>query len=351
MNSVQHENKAVVFMYPDIASPTIAELEAHRAPRERLAGFYQLRERGWNVSISDERWKVSTAKFRRKLRRFVHVPSWKMIRDWKKADIIVIKDEFSLVFTMLAKLLGKKIVYLDTMFVLPKNLLRRFFVKTNLLLADSIISLSQTQVELWVKSFQVPSSRFDVLQFPMDGDFYSIVRAIDKEAPYIISIGRDTGRDFKALVDAVESSDIHLKLVTLPYLLPENAKSNPKIEIFEWLSYDDLFKIYSGASIAVIPIEPNTSYPSGIRAVMEAMLLGVPVIASYTTVLAEYFDAGKDLVFVEPGRADLLQSAITELLGNPTLQQSLAINARNKMIEKYKISIFVEGIEKILTSL
>lgn len=340
-----------VFLYPDIAAPAINQIEAGNFPKERLTGYFQLKQLGFNVTISDSQWQTATAKLRRRLLHYIHLPSFQMLKDWAKSDVIVIKDGFSLLFTILVKAMGKKIVYLDTMFQLPKNRLKRFSLKRAIRHSDLVISLSKVQSDIWARELGLARNKFETLYYSMDCNFYPLLEpTTDLKAPLIVSVGRDIGRDFETLTNVVSNLQVDLELITLPYLLPPPAKTSPRVSIKEHLPYDELFATYGRASIAVVPLKKGIDYPSGIRAVMEAMLLGIPVIASYTPVLAEYFTDGVDLLMVEPANEQALKDAVQRLLADPELRLSLRANGRQTVIDKYQIESYGAGLATLLNS-
>jgi len=344
--------KSVVFMYPDIASPTIRELDCGKAPKEQLSGFYQLRERGWSVRISDARWTARTSKIRRKLRRFIHWPSWRTIIDWNESDIVVIKDEFSIIFTLLIKLLGKNVVYLDTMFAIPKRKWRRFFIRFSLKHADQIIALSKYQSKQWAMEFSVPHSTFLTAPYCLDTSFYDLGSEPKPTRPmYVLSVGRDLGRDFNTLIQAVKLAKLHLKIVTLPYLLPDNIATNKFVEVLERLSYSELFKLYRHASLVIVPLKAGIDYASGIRAVMESLALGLPTIATRTPILDEYFVEDFDLVMCMPEDPEALASNIQRMLSNDDFRKRLASNGRSTMKNLYKLSNYTSVLEGALLNL
>lgn len=350
LDSDESVERKYLFLYPDIATPAIKEIESGTFPKERLTGYFQLKQMGLKVAISDSQWRGPTAKLRRKLLRYGQLPSFHMLKDWTKNEVIVVKDRFSLVYSLLAKLLGKKIVYLDTMFQLPTNKLKRLLLKHAIRHSDLVISLSKTQGDHWAQELQPPSDKLESLYYSMDCSFYPLVEPkAEEKSPLIVSIGRDRGRDFETLTKATTNLGINLELITLPYLLPPSARTSPHIVIKARLPYDELFATYARASIAIIPLKSGIHYPSGIRAVMEAMLVGVPVIASYTPVLAEYFTDGVDLIMVEPENARALEDAINRLLSDPELRLRLRENGRKTVCTKYKVESYGEDLARLLS--
>ncbi len=350
MTDLEKTKYKYVFMYPDIAEPTVKEIREGRVPRERLVGFYQLLERGWDVKISDARWKGGFANLRRKLKGFIPLPSVGMFRDWLPADVIVIKDDFSLFLSLCAKLMGKRLVYLDSMFTIPKSLIRIFLIKLNLLLADRVICFSSSQADLWSNKYRVSRSKFHVLYYGIDAEFYKdAIRTPDLESKNVLAVGRDTGRDFGILAEAVKDTDVSLFLVTLPYLLPSFIKDMSNVHVKERLSYQELIKLYGQSKISIVPLKDELTYPSGIRAVMEAMALGKPVIATYTPVLAEYFSHGEDIFLVKSKSISEMSKAIESLLNEKSLRAKLVNNSYAKLTQDFTVDKYVNSLERYLS--
>ena len=126
----------LVFDFVHSPRERLTEVEAGKAPREALLGYIQLLERGWAVSASDDRWNGPLGGLRGRLKRFFELPSFRMISQWRAADIIVVVTRISLVLAILAKILNKKLVFLDAMQELPDSALRRFVITRALRMAE-----------------------------------------------------------------------------------------------------------------------------------------------------------------------------------------------------------------------
>src|SRR5690625_6857163 len=70
LDSDESVERKYLFLYPDIATPAIKEIESGTFPKERLTGYFQLKQMGLKVAISDSQWRGPTAKLRRKLLRY-----------------------------------------------------------------------------------------------------------------------------------------------------------------------------------------------------------------------------------------------------------------------------------------
>jgi len=111
----------------------------------------------------------------------------------------------------------------------------------------------------------------------------------------ILSIGNDRHRDWTCLASALDGVD------------------------------DAEAVILSGTA-------PRSLTPSGITVIQEAVLAGVPVIATATGGLEGYF--GTDAVrYVPPGDPDALRDALREIAGDPEAARQRAVRAQRHMVE------------------
>ena len=341
----------------DFVRPTaqrIAEVEAGKAPRESLLGYFQLRERGWQIIVSDDRWQGRWGRLRSRLQPVCEIPSWGMIKSWRSAQLVLVTTRISLVLAVTAKLLGRKLVFLDAMCgEVPRRFWRRWPVKAALLLSDACIGLSPSQARHWARRLGISERRFNPVYYGIDSDFYRprpAASAADDRAgePYLLSVGRDPRRDFATLIAAAEELGIGVKLVTRPYLLPDGAATNPRVQVLDDLTYDDLFALYAGAAAVVVPVKQNTTFMSGIRATLEAMSLGVPVVASRSPGMQDYFTDGAELLYFEPEHQHGLEQALRSLLESPQLAGELVGRARSKLVQQYQVGKYADAVEQVL---
>lgn len=343
--------RKILFLYPDVAAPTLRQINCGQVPSERLYGLVEMMKRNWEAQISDARWIGPFSWIRRRFRQFFEIPSLKTFIDMHGADIVLVKDDFSVALWLQAKTLGKPIVYLDAMFNLPKRFWRKWSAAINLRYADAILCYSEHQAREWAREFRLPVSRFSILPYCMDVTFYVKLKRRSEEPPFIIAVGRDLGRDYSTLVDAVTALDIDLKLVTMPYLLPDSAKGNSRVQVLEKISYAELFDLYSRATAAVIPLKRGICYPSGIRAVLESALLGVPTIATKTPILAEYLGNDGNILFVDAEDANSLASQIAWVMSHRAAAEQLAKDASEAVRRNFHMERFVCELEGYLAKL
>ena len=194
--------------------------------------------------------------------------------------------------------------------------------------------------------------KFSCLHYGIDSEFYkNAFGKSNAESKNVLAIGRDTGRDFGVLAEAIRDTEAFLYLVTLPYLLPDFVKDMPNVQVKERLSYQELTELYQESAISVVPLKGALTYPSGIRAVMEAMAIGKPVIATYTLVLAEYFSDGQDIILVKAKSVSEMTEAINTLLSDKSLRTNLVKSSYKRLSEEFTVEQYVNGLEGALVNL
>ncbi len=87
-------------------------------------------------------------------------------------------------------------------------------------------------------------------------------------------------------------------------------------------------------------------------ALREAMAASLPCIAtSGVDSHDEIIDDGKNGILVSPGASWELHKALKDLLDNPSLRAKLGTAARNYVIERYGMKIFLDNVKRLLSSL
>lgn len=345
----------VLFFFPHMAGEDVIRIERKEIPSERLYGLVELRARGWNVEIADERFHGKESAFAARLRSYgFDLSNFRALRRAMSCDILLVKDEFSLLLSLLARLSRKRIIYLDSLFFIPKHPLRRLLARMNLRLAPCIVGYSRHQVELWSREFSVSMSKFSVLPYTIDYPFYrqlsqGTTARNERAERYVLAVGRDLGRDFQTLVLAAERVGLNVKLVTLPYLIPMAVRNARHVEVLQNISYRELFELYAGARMVVVPLKRDVSYPSGIRAVMESLAAGKATIVSRTPILEEYFPVEDGtLMYVDGEDVERLSEEMRRVDQDDALRESLERRGPSCVASRYQMGRYVDALEGLL---
>lgn len=345
----------LLFLFPHPIADELSNVRNGTSPKERLYGAFELIERGWPVQFSDSRFRGLTGRILKFLRQFAVMGiGLGTVRDIAASDIIIVKDDFSAPTAIAARLFGKKIVFLDSMFAPPQRWWKELGTRISLKLAHATICYSEYQKQVWVKHFGKLANDIRVLPYTIDVNFYR--RFLGAETPSarrrVLAVGRDVGRDYATLVEALRDTDIELDLITLPYLLRGiDVKANPRITLHQRLSYEALFRLYSECALVVIPLKSGISYPSGIRALLEAMVMKRPFVATRNEVLQEYMTENVHGWMVPPKDPVALRAAIETALASQDQSRGQIAAAEALVKARYDAAAFVDRFEALLNEL
>jgi glycosyltransferase involved in cell wall biosynthesis len=85
--------------------------------------------------------------------------------------------------------------------------------------------------------------------------------------------------------------------------------------------------------------------------VLEAMTLGVPIVATRAQGITDLLDDNRSGLLVPPRDPAALAGAIVRLLASPTLRADLARNAKRSIAEQYNSDVWIARIEGIYSAL
>ena len=343
----------LLFLFSHAIADEAEKVASGISPTERLYGAHELRARGWNVAFSDSRFFGPFGRFLKFLRQFgVMGISAGTVVDMARSDVVVVKDDFSAITAIVARLLGKKLIFLDSMFALPQRWWKTLGIWISLRLAHETICYSESQKKVWQQRFGSTAERIRMLPYTIDVGFYR--RHASEWQPgrssKLFAVGRDVGRDYATLVKALRDTDFKLDLVTLPYLLRGlNVEGNAGIAVHQRLSYEDLFGLYRECAVVIIPLKAGgTEYPSGIRAMLESMVLRRPFIVTRSEVLQEYMTEGLHGDMVPAGDSRALREAIVASLERGEKSRAIVDAAARLVEEKYDVAVFADAFEAVL---
>jgi glycosyltransferase involved in cell wall biosynthesis len=78
---------------------------------------------------------------------------------------------------------------------------------------------------------------------------------------------------------------------------------------------------------------------------LEAMVHGIPCVATRVGGVPKIIDSGIDGILVLPRHAEEIKEAVKTLYGNEELRSSISKKARDKIISKYNINEWIKKIE------
>jgi len=346
-----------LFLYPSEMRTEYEDVKKGLRPTDRMYGLVELANAGFEVEFNDDRFLGKYGELTRWFRKYgIFLYDLKTLLSIHKYDIIIAKDNFSTQLSIYCKLFNKPLIYVDALFLMPNMYIKKkFFYPLNFKLAKGIVVYSNTQKHLWEKVYKTSYGKLKYLPYSIDADFYKFrdnsSYSSSHSEDYILSVGRDPGRDFQTLLAAAEKTGVKVKLITTPRNVPGDYQDADFVTIYNNLSYDELFDLYKRAKLVVIPLKSDISYPSGIRGVLEALSLGMPTIIGDTPVMNEFFHEG-EVVTYEPGNTEDLISKINEYFNNNKKLDSLSENARNAIAARFdlkkNIQLYIDYFREII---
>lgn len=178
--------------------------------------------------------------------------------------------------------------------------------------------------------FQLPC---EVVLFGISLDSFPLrppTLKVDATRPVrVLALGNDRHRDWATLFEAIGGRpDFELRVGSSVWPRGFSA-DNVHVGV---MTQDEVRAAYAWADCAVVPLKENL-HASGITAILEAVALGVPVVATLTGGLPAYF-AADAVSYVDPGDAQSLRDAIKASAKDPSGALRRAVCAQRQMADR-----------------
>ncbi len=205
---------------------------------------------------------------------------------------------------------------------------RRFLSRIACARAKRFIVYSRHERDVYSRVFKLPKERFHftfLTGAPLAREDYAGTRERYGLAPRFITSLGSSSRDYKTLFEAIAGIDVQTVVVTYRHAI-EGLEVPPSVRVLEGIPQQDYLGIIADAEICVIPVS-NIQTASGQMTLIQAMSLGVPVIATRCIGTEDYILDGETGRYVEMGDAEGMRKAIQELLNDPEGRASMAARA------------------------
>ena len=353
MTETSTKKPKVLYLYAGSRREFFLKWQKGLAPDTQLLGLNYMR--GLGVDAEFLEWGIAE-RLRKINFNLVHLPYIFAIRRY---DVVFICAGLPLVF--LAKCVfgwkRPKFVIYNTFLT---NALKRnpngflgHITRKAIENIDTIICTAKTQKDFLItKGFDEKKIVFT----PIGIDAEKFSETAQNDSPkenYILSVGRDLGRDYATLFEAVRDLPIKVVVATKPEAIaglstPEN------VEVRFHVLYEEMPTLYARSLFAVIPLKdknPSGSDTSGQYGFLEPMAVGKAVIVSDRTTVRDYIENGRDGILVPPENPTALRSAIENLLQNPDQANLLGKTAQRKVLDSFTGKKFAEKLAEIFKTL
>lgn len=216
--------------------------------------------------------------------------------------------------------------------------------------AQVVITKNTVQAALLQNELSVTADKIRLVPFAIDQQFFSPMRAA--KAFDILSVGEVRGRDYKTLIEAVRDLDVSVHIAASGSWYAREKRSALDLEVPSNVSVGgrylpfQLRERYAQSRLVVIPTRRGAF--AGATTALEAMAMGIPVIASEGGTVGEYILDGETGILVEPENPIALREAIMFLLGNPQEARRLGENGRQRVEEELSLDIHVDRLAEII---
>ena len=240
--------------------------------------------------------------------------------------------------------------YLSNLLKRNKKSLKAWVIKKAVLSADAIISPSLAQQD-FLKNAGLPYEKNYYVPYGIDYDFYDKdTRVSEISERYIFSSGRDVGRDYKTLVEAVKDLPVKLVIAASPRNMKNIGELPPNVEVL-YLKRTETPPFLKKSLFVVIPTIPDEKMAgsdcSGQYSLLEAMSCAKAVITTERDTLTGYFKGGEDGFIVSPYNVAELKEKIMTLWNDPEKAKVMGEAAREKIRSQFTMEIFSQKLAKI----
>jgi glycosyltransferase involved in cell wall biosynthesis len=355
----------VLYLYAGARRKFFEQWQKGLVPDTQLLGLNHLKKFGVNANFVE--W--SFCEWLRRINfNLVHLPYILLI---KKYDVVFICAGLPLVFLAKWILRWKKPkfviynTYLTNALTRNRRGLSGFIIRKAIENLDVIICTAKDQVKFLIDAGFNPKK---IIYQPIGIDAAAVGMSEKKHVEdddlracannhansdsdsYILSVGRDLGRDYQTLFEAVKNLPIKVKVATKPETVA-GLQPPDNVEILYHVPYEEMPLLYRRALFAVVPLrdtnDPKGSDTSGQYGYLEPMAAGKAVIVSDKSVVRDYIENNRDGILVPPQNPEALRAAIKNLLQNPSRATTLGATARRKVREKFTSEKFAEKLAEI----
>lgn len=224
--------------------------------------------------------------------------------------------------------------------------LRQKLAQVSLSQVDHFVVHTRKEIEIYSRWLKIPADRFEFVPYQVPD--IPIEYEEDRQTPFIASLG-SAHRDFSTLFDAVETLNIKTIVATGKSAV-EGIAIPEQVELPFGISKAECLRLAQQARLNVVPLRPKDGVTAaGQVTLVEAMIMGRPLIVTNFYGAEDYIIHGKTGWLVEPNSRDSMLEAIDLLWHDEALRQRLGKNARAHALEHFSDPCAGRHLERVLT--
>lgn len=211
---------------------------------------------------------------------------------------------------------------------------------------DIFIAPSQFMAKL--VEARVPPKKIRILLNGIDIHEFTPTYQDNKYGLYFGRLSNEKGIETLLKAHETIKNSFQLKVVGQGPLEKKLAVDYPKVDFLGYKSGNDLKDIIARSSFVVVPSE---CYENCSMAILEAMAMGKPVIASNIGGIPEQVLNFKTGILFEKGNIDELAAKMKLLYKDKSLRITMGKAARDRVVQKFSIDKHCNNLLKIYNSL
>jgi len=272
-------------------------------------------------------------------------------------DVVVITSSayFDLLFFRHLGFFGSQrwfILNLDLSIAFKKrarNVLAKNILSFKISAADKIICISQAQKRDLLE-LGLPEEKVVFIPLGVDKTFY---KPISPKPEFILTIGRDVGRDTKSFLEAMRLLGEPAVMICSPHNVEGLEDKIPhNLTVLFDQPYSVLRSYYERAKVFVIATKPADhlvgSDCPGQTAVLDTLAYGMPMVATEMPWFEGYFESGRHLLITAPNNPKALSEAIKKITSDVDLQKKLGKEGRKLIEEKCNSEAMGQAIARLV---
>jgi len=332
----------VAFVYPNSRRELAAQVAAGTAPDSTLLGQNHLAELGLDARVHDP---ALTRRRGGRLRWNVR----ELALPWELRGYDAAFTPLAALFPLVSRRLPVVVVNYGLCTIWDRSSpARRRLLRASLRSASHVVSLGEWQRERLAEQAGVTRSSTALLG--VDERFFTPRAADEPVEPYVLTVGKDLARDYATFVEALAPLGVRLELAVYPrnlqgIELPPQARARVVGPV-------ELRDLYAGAACVVLP-QRRQDYPfgsegGGLTALLEALAMARPVVASDRPILHDYVTEEETALLVSPEDPVALREAVERVLRDAELAARLGKAGRARVESALTTRRFAERIAPVL---
>lgn len=300
--------------------------------------------------------------FMNRLRKIqFHLAQFAALGEIRRHDAVFLGSNLFFVFFVkyILRWSRPKLVFYNTFLTntLKRNKkgVRAWIVQKAIRSCDVIICPAVAQ-KRYLESRGFDASRIFFVPNGVDAEFFKPHTAASAEQfPFILTVGKDMGRDYQTLIKAVNPLSISLVIIAAPRNLFGINNIPPRVTMRYDVPQYETLRYYRDAVFVVVPTffqnRLDASDCSGQYVMLEAMAAGKALIISERDTLEGYVKHSVHALVVPSEEPEALQRAIQHLLNHPEVVATMEKTNRKAVETHFTSDHLARSLSKIFKNL